>query len=154
MRKLIVILLTILLSIFIVARTKPANPSLVLIHITVIGMTGAPAKPDMTVVITGNRIAGLGRSGEVAVPQDSRIVDGKGKFLIPGLWDMHVHTVYDSASDTETTFLPLLVANGITGIRNPGSIFSIEQINQWRKRAAEGGLLAPRIIVGQQIDGP
>jgi Amidohydrolase family len=149
----IAFLLTVLLAASVSAQ-KSAGQSLVLTHVTVIDMTGAAPKPEMTVVITGNRIKAIGRSSEISLPENARVVDASGKFLIPGLWDMHAHTVYDSAKDTETTFFPLLVVNGITGIRDPGSIFSLGQINEWRKRAVAGDLLAPRIIVGQQVDGP
>jgi imidazolonepropionase-like amidohydrolase len=95
----------------------------------------------------------LGKSGEIVVPQNAFVVAATGKFLIPGLWDMHIHTVYDKADDTEKTLLPLFIANGITGIRNMGSINSLEQINRWRKASAEGKLIAPRLVTGQQIDG-
>jgi hypothetical protein len=151
MRGSIAFLLTVLLTAPVSAQK---SESLALAHVTVIDMTGPRPKPEMTVVITGNRITAIGRSSEISLPENARVVDASGKFLIPGLWDMHVHTVYDSAKDTETTFFPLLVANGITGIRNPGSIFSLGQINEWRKRAAAGDLIAPRIIIGQQVDGP
>jgi len=59
----------------------------------------------MTVVITGNRISAIGETGKVRVPQDAQVVDATGKFVIPGLWDMHVHwDLKDS--------LPLFIANG------------------------------------------
>ena len=135
------------------AQTKTAQRSLVLTQITIIDMTGAPPKSDQTVIITGDRIAALGKSGELAVTQNAFVVEAAGKFLIPGLWDMHIHTVYDKAEDTEKTLLPLFIVNGITGVRNLGSINSLEQINKWRKAAAEGKLLAPRLVIGQQIDG-
>ena len=92
-------------------------------------MTGTPAKPDQTVVITNGHILTLGKSGELSLPQNSQIIDASGKFLIPGLWDMHAHTVYERADDTEKTLLPLFIVNGVTGIRNPGSINSLDQIN-------------------------
>jgi len=128
--KLLALLLTILLAALLTAQTNPASRPLAVMHVTVIDMTGAPPKSDQIVIITGNRIAVLGNSGEVSVPQNSQVIDATGKFLIPGLWDMHTHTVYDRADDTEKTLLPLLVANGVTGIRNMGSINSLEQINK------------------------
>ncbi|MGH3845937.1 MAG: amidohydrolase family protein [Pseudonocardiaceae bacterium] len=79
-------------------------------NVTVIDATGAPEQPGMTVVLRGDRIAALGASRQVAVPRDATVVDGAGKFLIPGLWDMHVHP-YDES------WLALFVANGVTGIR-------------------------------------
>jgi ribulose 1,5-bisphosphate synthetase/thiazole synthase len=59
---------------------------LVLTHVTVIDATGGPAQPDMTVVIRGDRIAAMGKSDSMRVPQGSQVVDATGKFLIPGLW--------------------------------------------------------------------
>ena len=148
------LLLTILLPVAIAAQTNAANQPLVLTHVTVIDMTGAPPQPDMTVVVAGNRVAALGRGDEINAPPGARVVDATGRFLIPGLWDMHVHTVYDRAADVERTLLPLLVANGITGVRDMGSAVSLGQINRWRRSAADGSLTAPRIFVGQQVDGP
>ena len=152
-RHTLTLLLIVLLPLVLLAEARPTNYSLILTHVTIIDMTGSLPRPDMTVVITGNRIAGLGRSGEIQLPQSARVVDTSGKYLIPGLWDMHAHTVYDRATDVERTLLPLFVANGITGIRDMGSTISIEQINRWRRSAADGNLMAPRIIVGQQVDG-
>ena len=81
------------------AEDAPAK-SLAITGVTVIDATGAPAQPDITVVVTGDRITAVGKPGEVRVPAGAQVVDGKGKYLIPGLWDMHVHTVGPS-------FLPL-----------------------------------------------
>ena len=134
--------------------TISTTPRLVLTHVTVIDMTGATPKPDMTVIIEGQKIISIEGSKETPVSRDAVIVDASGKYLIPGLWDMHLHTVYGSAKETESILLPLLVANGITGIRNPGSTISITQINRWRQLIADGVLIGPRIFVGQQVDGP
>lgn len=61
---------------------------LVLRNVTVIDVTDGKPKPDMTVVISGNRIAAVGRNPRI--PRHAHDIDGSGKFLIPGLWDMHV----------------------------------------------------------------
>src|SRR5262249_35626351 len=113
----------------------------------VIDATGAPARPDMTVVVTGDRITTVGKSSQVRVPEGARVVDGKGKYLIPGLWDMHVHTVGPS-------FLPLYLANGVTGIRDmhavdPAATFGL------RKQVQDGKQPGPRIVAaGPLVDGP
>jgi imidazolonepropionase-like amidohydrolase len=126
------------------------QPMLVLANVTVIDATGAPAKPDMTVLITGDRITAVGPSRTVDVPTDAQIVRAKGKYLIPGLWDMHFHTV----SDPKNLF-PLLVANGVTGIRDMGTSVPLEQIRKWRNEIASGTLLGPRIVAaGRMLDGP
>lgn len=70
----------------------------------------------MTVVITAGRIAALGKTGEVAIPEDALVVDATGKFLIPGLWDIHVHWETKHIA----SYLPLFIANGVTGVRNMG----------------------------------
>src|SRR5580698_3122384 len=60
-------------------------------HVTVIDSTGRPAQPEMTVVIERDRIAAVTSSKQAKVPANAQIIDGTGKFLIPGLWDMYVH---------------------------------------------------------------
>lgn len=116
-------------------------------HVTVIDATGAPAKPNVTVVVTGDRITLLGKTGAVRIPSGAQVVDAGGKFLIPGLWDMHVHRA-DVAS-----MLPLYLANGITGVRDMG-VTQPELLRQWRTQVAEGNRLSPRIIMGRMLDGP
>src|SRR5258708_74341 len=139
MRKVQALLLLLLLPLLLIAqspqnsRTKP----FVFAHVTVIDATGAPAKPDMTVVIIGNRIAALGETGKVRVPKDAQVMDATGMYLIPGLWDMHVHTGY------KETYLPLYIANGITGVRDMGGDLErptgeesirMELLIQWREQ--------------------
>jgi len=116
-------------------------------NVTVIDATGAPAKPGMTVVISGGRIAALGKTGKVRVPKNAQIIDATGKFLIPGLWDMHAHLSYAG----ETAF-PALVAGGITGVRDMGG--DLNQIDGWRREVANGMRLGPYIVrAGSFVDG-
>ena len=75
------------------SQQKLQQNILAISDVTVIDATGAPAKPNMTVIITGDQITQIAKTGEVAIPKNAQVIDGKGKFLIPGLWDMHVHTV-------------------------------------------------------------
>ncbi|MDQ2978957.1 MAG: amidohydrolase family protein [Acidobacteriota bacterium] len=110
-------------------------------------MTGASPTRDMTVVMTGNRITGLGKSGRVRLPKRAQIIDGTDKFLLPGLWDMHAHI-----RETERSF-PLFIANGVLGIRDMGG--KPEDLFRWRDEVARGALLGPRIVAcGPIIDGP
>ena len=125
------------------SATSPQPKPLVLAHVTVIDATGAPAKPDMTVVITGNRITAIGK--DVAAPQDAQVIDASGKFLIPGLWDMHIHW-YDK------NLLTLFTANGVTGVRQ---MFGMPVHLQWRHEFDEGKLIGPRMLLASPIvDGP
>jgi predicted amidohydrolase YtcJ len=96
-------------------KAEPAKP-VALAHVTVIDGTGAAARPDMTVVIDGSRITALAKSTSISLPQGAQTVDGTGKVVIPGLWDMHVHIVGPS-------YLPLFLANGVTGVREMHAFF-------------------------------
>src|SRR6516165_5669748 len=62
-------------------------------HVTVINVETATRTPDQTVVVTGNKIAAVGPSAKTKAPAGARIVDGTAKFLIPGIWDTHVHAL-------------------------------------------------------------
>jgi imidazolonepropionase-like amidohydrolase len=128
--------------------------TLAITHVSIVDTTGALTQPDMTVVVHEGRIAELGRSAVVAVPPDAKTVDGSGKYLIPGLWDMHVHTVFgDWLPRDEKVMLPLFVANGVTGVRDMGG--DLDVLKQWRAAIAAGRLLGPRMIIaGPMLDGP
>jgi hypothetical protein len=124
------------------ARLPPQAKHLALTHVTVIDATGVPAKPDTTVVIVSGHIVDVGATGKIKLTKDSRIIDGTGKFLIPGLWDSHVHL-----SDIGETSLALFVANGITSVRQMGSYpRDPRQVIQWRKEIAAGQRIGPRIF--------
>ncbi len=146
----LILLLLIFAPLFSAAASGQAKQDarpLVFAHVTVIDMTGAAAKPDMTVVITGDRITEVGKSDKVKLPKDAQVVEAAGKFLIPGLWDMHVHT-WD-----KNYFFPLYIANGITGVRD--MFGPVPPIKQWRKEIEDGVTLGPRIVAaGPIVDGP
>ena len=127
---------------------RPPVVPLVIRHVSVIDGSGAPPRPDMIVVITGRRITALGREGTVHPPKRAITVDGRGKFLIPGLRDMHVHLSITSASS-----LDAFIANGVTGVRDMGG--DLDQIDGWRSEIATGARIGPRIVrCGPLVDGP
>jgi cytosine/adenosine deaminase-related metal-dependent hydrolase len=95
-------------------------------RVTVIDATGKPAQPELTVVIEHGRIASISPWKKARVPKDAEIVDGTGKFLIPGLWDMHVHGTATAWS------YPLYVANGVLGVRE---MWGPRNANQWLVRS-------------------
>jgi imidazolonepropionase-like amidohydrolase len=135
------------------ARAGSAD-TLAITHVNVIDATGTPAQPNMTAIIREGRIAELGPSDAVQVPADAKRVDASGEYLIPGLWDMHVHTVFgDWLPRDEKVALPLFVANGITGVRDMGG--DLDVLKEWRSGIAAGRLLGPRMIIaGPMLDGP
>ncbi|HEX4150759.1 MAG TPA: amidohydrolase family protein [Steroidobacteraceae bacterium] len=128
--------------------------TLAITHINVIDATGAPLQRDMTVIVRDGRIAELGKSDAVHAPAGAEAVDGSGKYLIPGLWDMHVHEVFgDWLPRDEKVVPPLFVANGITGVRDMGG--DLDVLKEWRAAIAAGKLLGPRMIIaGPMLDGP
>ena len=136
------------------ADESASTAPLAITHVTVIDATGAPPKADVTVIVKDQRIAELGRSDEVSAPAHAIVVNGRGKYLIPGLWDMHVHEVFgDWLPRDERVVLPLFVANGITGVRDMGG--ELDVLKEWRTRIAAGRLLGPRMyIAGPMLDGP
>ena len=120
---------------------------LVINHATVIDMTGTPPRDNMTVIIEGDRIKAIGVTNKIRVPRTAQIIDAQGLFLIPGLWDMHVHF-----TEVARTF-PMFIANGVIGVRNVGG--DLEQLLTWRAQVASGKLLGPRIVTcGPILDGP
>ncbi|HEU4388326.1 MAG TPA: hypothetical protein VFV34_11050, partial [Blastocatellia bacterium] len=148
MRRLIIILLLVLGTQPSHLARQTASTSLVIRNVTLIDATGSPAKPKMTVVIAGDRITAIGEDAKTAVPKGAQIVDGAGRFLIPGLWDMHVHL----AMAGETT-PPVLIANGITSVRDMGGDLAV--IDEMRKKIAAGKLVGPRIkCAGPILESP
>jgi imidazolonepropionase-like amidohydrolase len=102
----------------------------------------------MTVVITGRRITAVGHEGTVESPKGATSIDGRSRFLIPGLWDMHVHLSIITESSLEA-----FIANGVTGVRDMGG--DLDQIDGWRKEIAAGVRIGPRIVrAGPLVDGP
>src|SRR5215813_4919353 len=147
MRRIILpVLVVFLISPFLKDSTPVHSNSLAFTHVTVIDATGAPASADMTVVITDSRISDIGKTAEIPVPQGAQVVDGRGKFLIPGLWDMHVH--WHEYKD----YLRLFTANGVTGVR----VMWGAPINfKWRREIEAGSLIGPHLVISSTImDGP
>jgi imidazolonepropionase-like amidohydrolase len=126
--------------------------AIMITHVTVIDVTGGASKSDMTVMVRDGRIADIERpAGKIRI--DGLVVDGRGKFLIPGLWDMHVHTNFgDWIPGGKEIILPLFVANGITGVRDMGG--DLHQTTEWRNQINAGTTLGPRMVIsGPMLDG-
>jgi hypothetical protein len=129
------------------AQPSPPPHALVFTHVTVVDVSTGRGYADSTVVVQGDRITAVGR--RVSIPKDAQVIDASGKFLIPGLWDMHFHAPEDKQA--REIFYPLVVANGVTGVRN---MFGDETFLKHRAEVASG-MLGPRMIVGSPVvDGP
>jgi imidazolonepropionase-like amidohydrolase len=133
-----------------------SDSSVLIIHdVTVIDATGAPAEAHRTVIVRDGKIDAVGSSaGAMGAKLAGVHVDGSGKFLIPGLWDMHVHMVFgDWFPRAKEITLPLFIANGITGVRDMGG--EMDVLQQWRKEISAGTLIGPRMVIpGRMLDGP
>jgi imidazolonepropionase-like amidohydrolase len=137
------------------AATPPSPPPvLVLDGVTVVDVESGRLQPGVTVIVEGDRIAETGQRPALRIPSGARLVDGKGTFLVPGLWDMHVHTAFgDWFPGARDIALPLFVANGVTGVRDMGG--DLEVLLEWRQAIARGTLVGPRMVVsGPMLDGP
>jgi imidazolonepropionase-like amidohydrolase len=159
MKKALALPFTILLSLAIVTQAQRnaevEQPPLVITHTTVLDMTVAAAKSDITVVVASGRITAVGKSSRVRIPKNARVVDATGEFLIPGLWDMHVHIFRNSSrpgTNNKDWYFPLLIANGVTGVRDMWTDpDDLKLVRQWQRDIQAGDMLGPRIAPSSSI---
>lgn len=119
---------------------------LVLTHVGIVDTAAQKVLDDQTVVIYAGHIAATGPTERAELPKSARMVDARGKYLIAGLWDMHVHVAGVSAEPawSKQVLLPLLLANGIVGVRDMGG--DLEALLSWKREAEAGTILAPHIV--------
>jgi imidazolonepropionase-like amidohydrolase len=119
---------------------------------TVIDGTDAAPRPHTSILIANGHIVTVGPAARMRTPDTGVVrVNASGKFVIPGLWDMHTHTL---RPDRRDYFLPLFIANGVTGTRDMGA-GDLSLRGEWRRAIATGTLVGPRIIgTGAILDGP
>lgn len=128
--------------------------TLVLTDVNVVDIRSGEIHPDQIIILVKNRITTVGPRKQVHYPRNAPTINGRGAYLIPGLWDMHVHLVFgDWFPLAQQISLPLFVANGITGVRDMGS--ELETVQTWRNEIEAGRLSGPRIMTsGAMLDGP
>jgi imidazolonepropionase-like amidohydrolase len=126
---------------------KPKTPTHVLIftNVNVVNLHNGEIARGMTVVIKQGRITGVAKVGFVAQGPEIQIINAAGKYMIPGLWDMHVHSAFVSPAWDEKVIYPLYIANGITGVRDMGG--DPDVLENRRKRIDSGELLGPHLIL-------
>ena len=127
----------------------PAQESLAVTGITVID---GRALPNQTVLIGGGRITSISATQTTRVPAGAREIAGRGKFLIPGLIDTHIHLATTADRNRLQALGPLL-AHGVTGIRDAGAGGQDEWLVALRSRVARGEILSPRIYVSGMLSG-
>jgi imidazolonepropionase-like amidohydrolase len=147
----LLLILSLLLASSARAQAKPPA-QIVIAHVTTINPATSAVQPDTTVVITGDRITAVSPAALTPPPKGARIIEGRGHFLIPGLWDMHVHSAFgDWFPGGRDIILPLFIANGVTGVRDMGG--DIPALFAWRKQIAAREIVGPRMVIsGPMLD--
>jgi Amidohydrolase family len=132
---------------------KPHPATLAITHATVIDATGAPPKPNSTILIDNEKIFAIGPDSSLEIPAGARIIDATGKYLIPGLADMHLHLMgAGEPAGSREFILPLLIANGITTVRDMGG--DVAQLKKLKKEIDSGDQPGPQIFfTGPYLDG-
>lgn len=126
-----------------IAQQKATRP-VAITDVTVIDILTGELRGGMTVLTQDDRISAIGRDN--AVPRFAVRVNGKGKFLIPGLWDMHSHNQASGAG-----WADLFIARGVVGTRDMGS--DLDFILRLRESVKSGTVLGPEIVAaGPMLD--
>lgn len=121
-------------------RGRPIDADVLIRNVTLIDGTDAGARPGMSVAVRRDRIVAVGPAERLEVAEGAARIDGTGKYLVPGLWDMHVHV----AGYGERSF-PLFLANGVTTIREMGGD---PRLTAWmRQEVHYGRLLGPQMLI-------
>ena len=155
MKRLAAALASSLLALAAPALAAPQQGDVVIRHVNLVDVEAAETQADQAVVLRGADIVAVG--ADAAIARDwraAKVVEGKGLYLIPGLWDMHVHFGGGPELIEENkALLPLYVANGITTIRDCSGDLP-DQVLGWRSEIASGSLFGPRLLTsGAKIEG-
>jgi cytosine/adenosine deaminase-related metal-dependent hydrolase len=129
-----------------ISRGIPGSRSsaLAIVGATLIDGTGSAPVLDSAVVIQNGRIKAVGPRSRTKIPKDANVIDAKGKFLLPGLWDMHAHF-------EQVEWGPIYLAAGVTTVRDCGNEF--EFITAVRDAVAHNRGLGPRLLLAAEVDG-
>jgi imidazolonepropionase-like amidohydrolase len=148
-------LVSLALAIVPACESEPAaDPSLLFIsNVSVVDVEAGTVAPDQDVFLREKRIAWVGPAGTSVLPEPGQVVSGEGLFLMPGLWDSHVHVF--SAEGEPDFALPLYILHGVTSIRDMGALIPLEAQLDVNAAIESGNRIGPRIInAGAMIDGP
>jgi len=125
-------------------------PVIALTRVTLVDPALAAPQRDATIVIQGQRIVAAGARRAITIPRGARVIDANGKYVLPGLWDMHTHVAQPVAAGVELEtgaayFFPLLIAHGVTGVRDMAG--DLATLRRWRGEIDQGKRIGPRLIV-------
>lgn len=150
-----VVVLLVLFFVGVLWPTREIRPArtttpLAIANVTVVDVRASRLVPSQTVLVNSGRIVAVGPAGSIAIPRTAKILDARGKYLLPALWDMHTH-VYAVSPLLD---LPLYIAYGVTNVRDmqgcprPGDPFIAcpEDKRRWTAEALAGQRVGPRIV--------
>jgi len=145
------------LGVFLLATALHAQ-TMAITGVNVVDVVTGKAIPGQTVVIAADRIRAMGPAATAQIPAQSQTIDGTGYYLIPGLWDMHVHFRSNPVdpdrvlADENAGTLELFLVNGVVGVREMGGDLS-EHVLRWREEIKSGKRVGPRILTaGRKLD--
>jgi hypothetical protein len=130
-------------------RPGPSSQTLVFTNVNVVDTRYGRILPGMTVVVRDGQIQGVARFGLITETRNVRVINATGQYMIPGLWDMDVHTADLSTPWDEKIIYPLYVANGVTGVRDMGG--DPDLLERRRQRIEDGTLRGPHILFANQF---
>jgi imidazolonepropionase-like amidohydrolase len=153
LRRFLITAICLLLTSLLIAQNQPVPIPIVIVHVTVINPGSSSVLTDQAVVILGDRITIVSSTSKLQTPKNARVIDGTGQYLIPGLWDMHVHSAFgDWFPGGRDIILPLFIANGVTGVRDMGG--DVPVLLEWRKGITHRQIIGPHMIIsGPMLDG-
>jgi imidazolonepropionase-like amidohydrolase len=136
--------------IFAQANQPVQNRPLVFRNATLIDMRSEKPRAGMTVLISDNRIAKIGRN--IKIPKNAEVVDASGKFLMPGLWDNFTYTL--NAVKEGFPYFEMMVAHGVTGVRDSGTHMDLAEAERLQNDIVAGRVLAPSLFYsGRYVNG-
>jgi len=145
------ILLLISLFATIVSNSAKAEDSVILRNLNLVDVAAGTVRGHQDVLVKDGTIVDIGV--DIELTDDIRVFQGNGAFMIPGLWDSHVHVF--TTPDEPDTALPMYLLNGVTGIRDMGALWPIEKQQRLAKQIERGDVLAPRVVLsGAWVDAP
>jgi len=120
----------------------------VIANATLIDPDADAPRRNQSIVLRGTRIESVGDARTMQIPAGARVIEASGKFVIPGMWDMHVHVDVTGGRP----LLALFIASGVTGVRDMNG--RLPTLRGWQREIAEGTLVGPRMIVsGPYLSG-
>jgi hypothetical protein len=140
-----------------VTPTAVSRPPLIFTHVNIVDVVTGKTRRDMTLVVSGNRIVSIHPTRAARVPSGAEIVASSRKYLIPGLWDMHVHAFASPESTialgrrATDVYFPQFLGAGVTGIRDMGGW--VDTVMAVRRRVQTHEVLGPRIVAAGRLFG-